>query len=163
MFQENKGLANDKDLEQGMVSKTPPHCQILKLISKFSPALSLFNSRNRLQEDVVVHCKRMKLAFAICMMCVAGGDHSGLRETRKHKHALWTSACHLVTSLVIPRLVHSYSMRGDHHHFTSFKLFVWWSSSSLHLPTRPSPDHRSQEPRKYLVQQRTAPQPSLAI
>ena len=74
MVRENKGLAKDKDLEQGMVSKTPPHCQILKLISKFSPALSLFNSRNRLQEDVVVHCKRMPLAFAICMLCVAGGD-----------------------------------------------------------------------------------------
>ena len=134
MVRENKGLAKDEDLEQGMVSKTPPHCQILKLISKFSPALSLFNSRNRLQEDVV-HCKRMPLAFAICnlhLMCVAGGDHSGLRETRKHKHALLTSACHLVTSLLIGRLVHSEFLCGGHHHFTSFILSVRWSSS-FHL------------------------------
>ena len=30
-------------LEQGMVSSTPPHCQILKLISRFSPEISLLS------------------------------------------------------------------------------------------------------------------------
>ena len=40
-------------LEQGMVSSTPPHCQILKLISRFSPEIFTFECHD-LGEMVIV-------------------------------------------------------------------------------------------------------------